>query len=95
MIIIEKKKPAKKSLKKDLDKTSKKINHFLVPKHTKLSEANKNKLLQKYNISFEELPRISRKDPAISHLDLGADEIIKIIRPSPTTKESAYYRRVG
>lgn len=68
--------------------------HNLVPKHIKLEKEKADKLLQKYNISKTQLPRISRKDPAIKGLDVKAGDIIKIVRNSPTAGKSAYYRVV-
>ncbi|MEM3374546.1 MAG: DNA-directed RNA polymerase subunit H [Candidatus Woesearchaeota archaeon] len=68
--------------------------HFLVPKHKKLSEKEKNELLEKYKITAKELPRISIKDPAISRLDVEVDDIIMIERQSPTAKKTVFYRRV-
>ncbi len=68
--------------------------HVLVPKHTKLSDKDKEELLEKYQITMKDIPRISIKDPAISHLDVSTDDIIKIERPSPTSKNTVFYRRV-
>ncbi len=68
--------------------------HILVPKHSKLSEKEKNELLEKYQITMKDIPRISIKDPAISHLDISTDDIIKVERPSPTSKNTIFYRRV-
>ena len=71
-----------------------KINHILVPEHKKLSDKAKKELLDKYNITSNELPRIPISDKAIAHLDPEVDEIIMIIRKSPTAGESVFYRRV-
>jgi DNA-directed RNA polymerase subunit H len=68
--------------------------HVLVPKHTKLSEKEKKDLMDKYKITFRELPRISLKDAAISHLELEPEDIVKIERPSPTSKNTVFFRRV-
>jgi DNA-directed RNA polymerase subunit H (RpoH/RPB5) len=69
--------------------------HFLVPKHTRLSEKEKKDLLEKYNISLEELPRISIKDPGIAHIkDLTTQDVIMIERPSETANTALFYRRV-
>ena len=69
-------------------------NHVLVPKHTKLGEKSRKELLQKYNVSKDQLPKISAKDPAILHLEIKAGDIIKIERNSPTAGKSDYYRVV-
>ncbi len=69
--------------------------HNLVPKHIKLDKEKADKLLQKYNVGKIQLPRISRKDPAIKGLDAKVGDIIKIVRNSPTAGKSAYYRVVA
>ncbi len=71
------------------------IKHILVPEHKKISEREKQELLKKYNITIKELPRILISDPAIAHLDVKPGDIIKIIRKSPTSGESIYYRVVS
>ena len=67
-------------------------NHILVPKHEKISEAEKKKLLEK--ISLFHLPTIHIDDPAIASLKIGKEDIIKITRKSSTSGESLFYRRV-
>jgi DNA-directed RNA polymerase subunit H (RpoH/RPB5) len=68
--------------------------HVLVPKHAKLSDKEKKELLEKYNSSVRELPKILKKDPAISHLDVTHGDVIKISRKSYTSGESVFYRVV-
>jgi DNA-directed RNA polymerase subunit H len=68
--------------------------HILIPKHSKLSDSQKEKLLEKYNISIKELPRILKTDPAISSLDVKPGDVIKIIRKSQTAGEAIFYRVV-
>lgn len=68
--------------------------HILVPKHTKLSDKEKKELLEKYNSSVREFPKILKKDPAIGHLDVNHGDIIKITRKSSTSGESVFYRAV-
>jgi DNA-directed RNA polymerase subunit H len=69
--------------------------HVLVPKHTKMSEKEKETLLAKYQITLKDLPKISSSDPAVSHMELTQDDVIKVERPSPTSKTTVFYRRVG
>ena len=66
--------------------------HELVPKHSILTEEDATKLLQTYNVSRKQLPKMLIKDPAIKALNAKVGDIIKIIRKSPTTKSSIYYR---
>lgn len=68
--------------------------HILVPKHSKLSDSEKNKLLEKYNINVLELPKILKEDPAIAKLDVKVGDVIKIERKSKTAGTSDYYRVV-
>ena len=69
--------------------------HSLVPKHTKMNELEKKKLFERYNISLKELPKISKRDPAILHLNVKPGDVIKVIRQSPTAGESIFYRGVS
>lgn len=68
--------------------------HILVPKHVKITDKEKEKLLKKYNITLLELPKIRKKDPAIAHLGAKTGDVIKIIRKSSTAGESIFYRGV-
>jgi DNA-directed RNA polymerase subunit H len=68
--------------------------HLLVPKHTKLSEKEKQELLKKYNLTTKELPKILNTDPAIAHLEIKEGDVIKISRKSLTAGETNYYRSV-
>lgn len=73
---------------------SKSLKHVLVPTHIKLSQKEKQELFEKYNISLRELPKISKRDPAIRHLDVEEGDVIKVMRQSPTAGESVFYRGV-
>ena len=66
--------------------------HVLIPKHTKLSDKEKQELFEKYGVSIKELPKISKDDPAIASLDIKPSDVIKIIRKSPISGESVFYR---
>lgn len=68
--------------------------HALVPEHQKLNEKEKKELLDKYRVSLKELPKISKKDPAIQGLGAKEGDVIKIIRKSPTAGEAYFYRCV-
>jgi DNA-directed RNA polymerase subunit H len=70
------------------------LKHVLVPKHDKLSDKEKAELLEKYNISIKQLPRIARKDPTIAHLDTDSGDVIKITRKGPTAGSAYFYRVV-
>jgi DNA-directed RNA polymerase subunit H len=68
--------------------------HVLVPKHTKVSESEKKEIMERLNVSFSQLPAIYSDDPAIKHLDLEKNDLVKVTRKSPTGGEIPFYRRV-
>jgi len=68
--------------------------HALVPTHAVVSEAEKKKINDKYNLTGIELPRIFKEDPAIAHLKVKPGDIIKVTRKSVTAGQSLFYRRV-
>jgi DNA-directed RNA polymerase subunit H len=68
--------------------------HTLVPKHELLGEEEVQALLEKYNLSLTQLPRIFLSDPAIQHLEPEVSQVMKITRNSPTLGQSTYYRVV-
>jgi len=70
------------------------LKHRFVPKHEILSEEETKELLERYNISLRQLPKISSKDVVIKALNAKTGNVIKITRKSPTAKESIYYRVV-
>lgn len=69
--------------------------HLLVPKHSKISEVEQKKLLEKYSITTRLLPKILKSDPAIAKLGAKVGEIIKIERDSKTAGKIYYYRVVS
>ena len=68
--------------------------HFLIPKHVKLSDTQKEKVLEKYHISLKELPKILKTDASIVPLNSKPGDIIKITRDSLTASEAIFYRVV-
>ena len=68
--------------------------HGLIPKHEKLSDKEKHQLLEKYQISLRELPKMLVDDPGIQKVNAKPGDIIKIIRKSQTAGESFFYRCV-
>ena len=69
--------------------------HVLIPKHKKLSEASKKKILEKFNITVAQLPKIRGDDPAIIALDVRPGDVIEVTRSSLTAGETIYYRGVS
>ena len=70
------------------------MQHYLVPKHVKLKDKEKKDLLEKYQISVRDLPKITISDPAVLHLEPKVGDVVKIIRKSPTAGQTEYYRGV-
>jgi len=68
--------------------------HILVPEHKKLSKEEKKELLDRYNITTKELPKIIKGDAALEHLSADAGDVIRIERKSPTAGKTTYYRVV-
>ena len=69
--------------------------HILVPVHAVVSEAEKKRIIEKYNLTGNELPRILTTDPAIQGLKCKSGDIIKITRISATAGKILFYRRVA
>ena len=70
------------------------VNHTLIPKHEKITEKEAQELFEYHNITIKELPKIIKNDPAIRHLDVKENDIIKITRKSPTAGTTIFYRGV-
>lgn len=68
--------------------------HELVPLHIKLTEEEKQKVLDELNISEKQLPAINEKDVMVKKLNAQVGDVIKIIRKSPTMGQSIFYRVV-
>lgn len=62
--------------------------HVLQPKHTKLNSVETEKVLSEYNIALAQLPKISKKDPALPE-GCETGDIVKISRT-----DEVYYRVV-
>jgi DNA-directed RNA polymerase subunit H (RpoH/RPB5) len=68
------------------------VNHRDVPHHEVIDENDKKELLTKYNIKPENLPVILRDDAMARYLGLRPGEIVRILRPSPTSGTYVSYR---
>ena len=66
--------------------------HVLQPKHSKLKQEEIQKILEKYNISLAQLPKISKKDPAVPE-GCETGDLLKIERKNDDTVEE-YFRVV-
>ena len=68
--------------------------HVLIPPHRKLSEKEKQAVLEQYNANLEQMPKISKKDPVILAINAKPGDLIEIRRKSQTSGESLFYRVV-
>ncbi len=80
------KKTKKAKTKKEIDVLS----YHLVPKMEVLSESEKNRILKKYNITTEQLPKLRSGDPSVSALGANPGDVIKIERADETGKYLTY-----
>ena len=64
--------------------------HALQSKHIKLSKEETEKLLEKFNIALSQLPRISKKDPAVPE-GCKVGDVLKIERKTDEGVEE-YFR---
>ncbi len=67
--------------------------HILQPKHTKLKLNEAKQLLEKYNISISQLPKIKKDDPVIPE-GYEQGDIVKIERKDED-KINVYFRIVA
>jgi DNA-directed RNA polymerase subunit H len=68
--------------------------HEFVPDHTVLDEGALEDILEEYNITKTDLPKIKRTDPALQDVDAGVGDAIRIERDSRTTETAVVYRLV-
>lgn len=67
--------------------------HEFVPKHRVLSSNEKEKLLEKYNISsYNQLPIIMKTDPVAKFYGMRRGDVAEITRPSETAGQYICYR---
>ena len=69
-------------------------NHEAVPEHRKLDEDEAEEVLEKFEVTRDNLPKIERTDAALKQMDIEEDDVIEIVRDSPTAGKSTYYRVV-
>ncbi|MFA4953355.1 MAG: DNA-directed RNA polymerase subunit RpoH/Rpb5 C-terminal domain-containing protein [Candidatus Pacearchaeota archaeon] len=66
--------------------------HILQPKHVKLNEKEANEILQKFNVSRAQLPKILSVDPTLPE-NCNVGDVIKIEREE-SDKINFYFRVV-
>lgn len=66
------------------------LSHVLVPEMKVLSESEKKKILEKFEITEDQLPQLVSSDPAVVALKATTGDIVRIKREDPTGKYLAY-----
>ncbi len=70
------------------------FNNRLSPQYRVMSAEEVDKLLERYNVSLKDLPKIRILDPAVKALDAKEGDVIEITRNSQTAGTYKYYRFV-
>jgi len=68
--------------------------HEIVPKHILLGEEDAKRVLDEFQATKQQLPKLLSTDPVAKYYGMKSGDICKIIRHSPMTGESFYYRMV-
>ena len=68
--------------------------HKLVPRHEILTEEEREQILAQYKVQPYQLPQIKASDPAVKAIGAKPEDILRIIRKSPTAGEHIAYRYV-
>ena len=66
--------------------------HEIVPKHILLNQEEIEMILKQYQTTRAQLPKLLTTDPVAKYYGMKAGDVCKIIRQSPMTGESYYYR---
>ena len=66
--------------------------HEIVPKHILLNQEEVEMILKQYQTTRAQLPKLLTTDPVAKYYGMKAGDVCKIIRQSPMTGESYYYR---
>ncbi|MDD1759287.1 MAG: DNA-directed RNA polymerase subunit H [Methanothrix sp.] len=68
--------------------------HEMVPEHVLLAPEESEEVLKRFGIEAPQLPKIHVNDPAAKEIGAKVGDIIKVIRKSPTARQSIFYRLV-
>jgi len=68
--------------------------HEMVPEHVLLALEECEEVLKRFGIEAPQLPKIHVNDPAAKEIGAKVGDIIKVIRKSPTARQSIFYRLV-
>jgi DNA-directed RNA polymerase subunit H len=68
------------------------LKHEFVPRHEIMSEEEVEELMEEYEISKEQLPRILNTDPGALSVRARPGDVLKITRKSDTAGKATAYR---
>lgn len=71
-----------------------KVSCNIVPRVGILSEEEKEEFFTQYNVTKQGCLKISYKDPIVKYYDANVGDILRIIRPSPTSAFTVSYRLI-
>jgi DNA-directed RNA polymerase I, II, and III subunit RPABC1 len=66
--------------------------HEIVPRHILLTQEETDVILKQYQTTRTQLPKLLTTDPVAKYYGMKTGDVCKIIRQSPMTGESYYYR---
>lgn len=70
------------------------LKHELVPEHRILSDGEREKLLEKFDITAKQLPKILSADPVVKGTGAKVGDVLEITRKSLSAGVAVYYRLV-
>src|SRR3989344_1436246 len=70
------------------------IEHVSIPQHILLSKEEAISIYADYLVKKTDMPKINFSDPIARYYNAKIEDVFRIIRPSPTSGKSIFYRRV-
>jgi len=70
------------------------LKHELVPEQRILPDGERGKLLEKFDITAKQLPKILSADPVAKKMDAKIGDVLEITRKSLSAGVAVYYRLV-
>lgn len=68
--------------------------HILIPKHTLCTEKEKQQILEKYNATTNEMPKILITDASIANMKIKVNDMVKVERKDSYVGKTNFYRVV-
>ena len=67
------------------------LDHEMVPEHIIIAEEEAELILKRYGITKGQLPKLRSSDPVAKQIGAKVDDVVKVIRNSPTAGRSVVY----